>query len=239
VARQEEGRDDAGTVSVLPPARREPLSRDFVEEHQRGRVIGAVALLAHEFGIEEVTVTRICRAARLGRANFYELLGSRSGGLRYAFAGAFERVFEPVRATARGPEQPWLARLSVGLELLFAAIVDKPLLTELCLVHSPGAAPESRTHDFEAGVEVVLGLLAGGREAGKTVCGEAYRDPGPLAEEYLARSIVSLAALRISQGKVARLPEHRDEMLLLAANAFFGPEEAGRAWRGLGTSRQS
>ncbi len=36
------------------------------------------------------------------------------------------------------------------------------------------------------------------------------RDAGPLAEEYVAHAIVSLATVRVMQGQAAELPRHRE-----------------------------
>lgn len=105
-------------------------------------------------------------------------------------------------------------------------------MAELCLVHCFGKAEEAEGHDHQAGVEVMESLLGGAREAARAACGEAYREAPLLAEEYLARAIVSLAALGVRQGEAAALPGQRAEMVMLVLSAFFGAEEAGRAWRG-------
>ena len=211
---------------------RPDLSRAFVETHQRRRVILAVAELSHELGIEEITVSHICRTAQMGRASLYGLFGGREACLEYAFSEAFETIFGPTNAMELRPDERWLTQLDGAINALFATIADEPLLAELCLVHAAGS-PVGAGYNFEAAVDVLLRLMGGGREAARAHRGHVTPGPGPLIEEYLAGSIVSLARLRVMNGRGMELPGHRDEMVLLVASAFFGPEEGTRAWREL------
>jgi AcrR family transcriptional regulator len=196
-------------------------------------MISAVAELACERGLEEITVSDICRRARIGRAHLYSLFDGREACLEYAFAGAFEAVFGPTDAVKLEPDERWLDQLDAAIDALFAAIVAEPLLAELCLVHAAGSTGATGC-DFEAAVDVLRRLVAGGREAARARREAVTPDPGPLIEEYLAGSIASLARLRVMNGKAMELPGHRNEMVLLVATAFFGPEEGMRAWQELG-----
>jgi AcrR family transcriptional regulator len=205
-------------------AGRQPLPRKFVENHQRQRVAIAIAEIAHERGVGELTATRIVRGARMSRNTFYELFGSKEESLRYAFQEAFEYLFGSVRRVNE-VNGPWLDRLQASLDAFFAAIVEDPVLAELCLVHSFGAAVEAEGFDYEAGVGTMIDVMNGGREAGKAAATDGHTEPPPQVEEFLARSIVSLAATRVRKGEAERLPEHRDELVRLAATPFFGSEE--------------
>lgn len=222
--------------SPTSPGKRD-LPRSFVEDHRRRRVLGTVAELAHEWGIGEVTATRICQLARMARNTFYDLFPGVSGCLEYAFAEAYEQLFEPVRE-AREQSGSWLDGVSGAVGAFFTAIAEEPLLAELCLVHSVGAAKEAEGCDYQAAVEEMTEVMRGGREAGRAACGEAYRDPPAETEQFLARAVVSLAAIRVRQeGAAEVLPEHRDELVMLAASAFFGTETAWSMWRGQETVR--
>lgn len=225
-------------VALVPPdSRRGKLSREFVEEHQRRRIVGPVAEVAHELGIDAVTAARICQSAKMSRTVFYALFETSAGGLRYSFEEAFSQIVGPVQSATEGVE-PWLERVNAGLGAFYGGIAKEPFLAELCLVHSAKRTGEAPAHYYEATVDFVIGLIAGGRVAGMAAIGAGYRDPGPLTEEYLARTIVSLAAMRLRQDLAKQLPEHRDEMTLLVANAFLGSEEASRAWRTLESGRK-
>jgi AcrR family transcriptional regulator len=229
-------REQGGADFVVAPRR--PLSPAFVEEHQRRRALPAVAELAHELGIEEITVSDLCGAARMGRSHFYELFGSREGCLEYAFSKAFEAIFGATNAVELAADEAWLAGIDAGIGALFETIAKEPLLAELCLIHASGSTV-SAGYNFEAGVDVLLRLVSGGREAARVRGASAAPDPGPLIEEYLAGSLASLARLRLMQEKATELPEHRGEMVLLVASVFFGPQEGRRAWRELAANRRA
>lgn len=218
-------KDSKGSQRSQAPAGRQPLPRKFVEGHQRQRVVAAVAEIAHERGVNELTATRIVRGARMSRNTFYELFGSKEECLRFAFQEAYEYLFGSVRRLSR-TQGPWLERLNAALDAFFAAIVEDPVLAELCLVHSFGAAAQSEGVDYEAGVETMIEVIGDGRAAGKAAVGDAYCEPLPQVEEFLARAILSLAATRVRRGEAGRLPAQRGELVRLAATPFLGAEKA-------------
>lgn len=195
---------------------RPKLAPTFVADYQRSRVATAAALLASEHGLNALTVTSICAAAKMGRGRFYALFGGRSGALKYSFARSFHSTFGPVEAIP--PNEVWHDRLEAGLGALFAATAAAPHMAELCLVHSQGEPSLAAGHDFEAGVGAVGALMPAGDGGG------AENAPGPMAE-YLARVVVSLLKLRLLRGQLAQLPADREELVLLAARAFPGPAD--------------
>lgn len=200
------------------------LPREFVEEHRRRRVAATVAQLAHDHGLTGVTAVATCRQTKMARATYYGLFQSTSDCLRYAFAFAYAHLFDPVEEVSRSAGS-WLGGVDGALVALLDAVATEPLLAELCLVHSLGASEEAAGHDQQAAVETMIKVLTRGWE------GPAV---SPLLEEYVARAIVSLATLRITEGKAASLPEHRRELVMLAATAFCGVDEAARLCAELG-----
>jgi hypothetical protein len=183
----------------------------------------AAAEIAHEFGIGEVTVTGICQLGRMGRDSFYGVFDGIGECLRFAFAEGFERIFAGSRESSE-EAGPWPERLNAGLERFYKAVAEEPLLAEFCLVHCFGAE-QSVGHDYEAAVGALVTLLGSGREDGRERRGTAYREPPPLSEEYLARMIVSLAALRLTQGRATELPGERPEMAKMVISTLSGAEE--------------
>lgn len=64
-----------GVRSARPAPGEQMLSQEFVERHKRRRFVVAIAELAHEFGIGEVTATGVCSLAHSARSTYYELFG--------------------------------------------------------------------------------------------------------------------------------------------------------------------
>jgi AcrR family transcriptional regulator len=215
------------------PQRRRALPREFVEAHQRQRVVVAIAELAHEHGGSgALTAAQIIARARMSRNTFYELFGSKDNGVRFAFQASYEFLFEPVRVAGEGSE-PWLGRLCGALDALLAGAVAEPLLAELCLIHSLAALTDGEGCAYQTAVVTMSELIGGGRGAAREELGGTHPTPPSEVEEFLARAIVSLVALRIRQGAVEELPGHRDELVRLVATPFFGNDEAARMSRNL------
>ncbi len=204
-----------------PPTGRPTISRDFLERERRRRFVAVAAEIAHEVGLGGVTASLICRRARSAKNTFYELFDSAADCLRFGVDEAAELLFAPVRE--QSGEGDWLAEVEAAIAGLYEAAAAEPLLAELLLVHSFGVelGPEDRGYD--AGVTELSALL----ERGRAVAAErGLPEPNPLAEEYLARVVVSLAALKVRQGEADSLPGEVHEMATLVATGYLGAEAA-------------
>jgi AcrR family transcriptional regulator len=202
------------------------ISRQFIEGHQRRRLLRSAATLASEHGAAGLTTSRLVADARMARSTFYDLFPTKVAFLAFAFEQAFAHVFDPVLGATRGP-LPWLDRVDSGLEGFYGAVAEDPELAALCLVHSQ-ESEAGRGRDYQAGVNVVVEMLAGGREAGREAQGSDYREPPPNTEEFLGQAIVSLAALHLRQGLAGGLRAHWMEMAVLTSTPFFGTDAAAR-----------
>lgn len=199
------------------------LPREFIEASRRRTFARAVAEIVHESGVHAMTVTRICRAARSARTTFYDLFENVNDCLRYAVGEGFEHLFAPVREVGE-QDDDWLLRVERAITGFYAAVAAEPLLAELLLVHSFAVQMEDDDRDFDAGVAAMVALLAGGR--GRSAArGEPVL---PLTEDYLARVVISLAALKLRQGEEETLPFHGREMTFLVGNAYLGIEQTAR-----------
>jgi AcrR family transcriptional regulator len=196
--------------------KRHLLPQKYVQEHQRRRLVIAIARLAHEHGTVNLTTARIVSGSHMSRGTLYELFESKDACLTFAFAQAYERIFNPVKAVRE--VQPWIDRVAASVNAFFTAIEAEPLLAELCLVHSLGEPGNDSVH--QAGVETMTEAIAA--------------DPGPSelasppknAEELVARGIVSVAGRRVRDGHSAALPEEEDELVRLVAVSLSGAPHA-------------
>jgi hypothetical protein len=222
--------------AVEEGGRRPGLPRVFLEHQRRLRATLGAAAVAHEFGVGAVTVTGICGVTRMAKMSFYEVFANVGECLAFGLAEGFERIFAGVSEAAEA-DGAWPTRVEQGIIRFYGAVAAETLLAELCLVHSVGASVPGSGHDIEAGVALVADLIGGGREAGRERLGAAYREPAPLAEDCLAGTIVSLAAMKLTQERAGELPAAEPEMIFLVLSTFLGPQEAGRAWSQLSHSR--
>lgn len=196
--------------------KRQLLPQKYVREHQHRRLVIAIAGLAHEHGTVNLTTARIVAGSHMSRGTLYELFDSKDDCLNFAFAQAYKRIFNPVKAVPGA--QPWLDRVAESLAAFFAAIAAEPLLAELCLVHSLGQSGDDSVH--QAGVETMIEAIAA-----DPVGGELASSSGNM-EELLARGIVSLAGRRVRAGRAAGLAEEEDGLVRLVAISLCGDGEA-------------
>lgn len=203
--------------------RRPTVSREIVTLHQRRRFAVAAAEIAHEFGPRQITVTNLCRVAHGARNTFYDLFDNINGCLRLGVVEADERLFAPLRE-ADG-EGEWLLEVEAAIAGFYANVAAEPLLAEFLFVHSYFVELEPGDPSIETGIEAMTALLHRGRSAAASV---GHEDPPPLAEEYLARVIVSTAALKVKQADTEALPALTREMTLLAGTTYMGAEAASQ-----------
>jgi hypothetical protein len=147
--------------------------------------------------------------------------GSETSAERRALA--FEHLFGPVRALDGRGE--WLAEVDEAIAGFYAAVAAEPRLADLLLVHSCGLRLAPGQPDLETGIEAIAALLRGGRAVAER---QGATQPPPMAEDYLSRVIVSMAALRVRQDEAWALPADRSEMVLLIGNSYLGLEQTAR-----------
>jgi AcrR family transcriptional regulator len=210
-----------------PPAVRPTISRDFLERERRRRFVAVAAEIAHEAGLGGVTASLICRRARSAKNTFYELFDSAADCLRYGVNETEQMLFAPVREQAGGGE--WLEEVEAAIIGLYEAAAAEPVLAELLLVHSFGVELGAEDRGYDAGVAELSALLERGRAAAAE---RGLAEPNPLAEEYLARVVVSLAGLKVRQGEAASLLGEVHEMTTLVVTGYLGAEAASLVGRG-------
>src|SRR4029453_8009740 len=83
----------------MPPGRH-PLPREFIAQHQRARIIAALAEETVEKGYRAVTVADIVRRAGIARNTFYENFSSKEDCFLAAPEFAVKEALRRVRAAA-------------------------------------------------------------------------------------------------------------------------------------------
>ncbi len=170
----------------------------------------AVAELAHEEGIDGLTTAGMVARARMSRLSFYKLFASKAQCLAYCCEFAADRLAEPVRSAAQGPE-PWPVPLERAIAALLEAAAAQPLLAELCFVHSPALLPRGSEVGHQAIVEALAVAVTRGREHD----GPSGAPPSEEAE-FVASAVVSIVAQRTRAGEVDGLTALTDELVGLA-----------------------
>jgi AcrR family transcriptional regulator len=202
---------------AVEPATRPRISRQFVEEHRRLRYVEATAEILHEFGREGLTVTAVVRLSRTARNTFYETFSGTEDCIAHGIGLGEAEVFAGLEQLTG--EGDWLAELEQGIAGFYERVAARPLLAELFLVHAGGSRTEEGRTAVLDGPDRFVPLLRRGRDEAEAL---GRRPPSPLAEEYLSRSIVTLAARRVQASAAEGLPAESGPMTRLAAAFYTG-----------------
>ena len=223
----EEGAADPRTRSQRLPSGAHGIPREAIEDDQRERLVAAIAEIAHESGLVEVSVSRIVEQAGISRKTFYELFENKAECVEFACEEAYGRLFQGVKRASEA-SGAWLDRLDRAMGALLDAAADNPLGAELYLIHARavrGSVSEARC---ERGVETLAEAMQGAREAAGE---EANRGLSGLSVEFSACAILWLVALQVRRGGAEGLAGMRGDLVRLVAESFLGVEGAVRNGR--------
>jgi AcrR family transcriptional regulator len=121
----------------VPPGRH-ALPREFVAQHQRARIIEALAEEIEDKGYRAVTVADIVRRAGVARNTFYEHFSSKEDCFLAASEYAVDEALRRVREAAAGIEG-WPAQVNAGLAAFLGYVVEQPALARTCVVEALAA----------------------------------------------------------------------------------------------------
>jgi AcrR family transcriptional regulator len=207
----------ASGAERLPPGRH-GLSRAFVAENQRERLLNGVVEAVAEHGYNATTISRITAAAKISRRTFYEYFE----GKEDCFGAAYEMIETHVldsMLAAPGAGDPWPERVRARL----AALLD-------VLSHDAAVSRFFLVEPLAAGGEVAARY----REAMQLLATTLRPEPPPseldmeVRDQALIGGIATLIVRRLNAGGTARLPELLPDLVELALAPYLGRAEAKR-----------
>ena len=129
------------TRSKLPPGRH-GLSRSFVAQNQRDRILAAVADACSAKGYGEMSVEDIIAAAGVSRRTFYEHFKNKEHAFLAAYDAVATQLLQRVNgAVESADELPDKVRTGLGAFLGFLA--SEPAFARMCIVDVLAAGPEA------------------------------------------------------------------------------------------------
>jgi AcrR family transcriptional regulator len=214
----------------LPPGRH-GLSRTFVEENQRRRILDAVADVVSLAGYSGMSVEEIVSAAGVSRRTFYDNFKDKEDAFLTAFDTISLELAQSVRAAYDASEtfpEGVIACLRAFLEFVAA----HPQYADACIVEVLAAGPaalERRNAVMRAFAELTL-------QGAETEPGSLH--PPPLTAETIVGGIYEIVYARVLQGKTSDLPELLPDLAYSMMLPYLGHEaaerEAARAVAGYG-----
>lgn len=195
------------------------MPREFIAQHQRARIIGALAEETFEQGYQQVTVADIVRRAGTARNTFYENFRSKEDCFlatqEYAMSAALERVVE-----AAGALQGWPQRVRAGLTAFISYVVEEPALARTCMVEALSAGPAAVEY-YEKSQQAFVSLFRLGRDVSPHGA-----DLPETLEEAIIGGVFWIVYQRLAAGEVSAIPKLLPELIEFALTPYLGAEAA-------------
>jgi AcrR family transcriptional regulator len=210
------------STTMRPPPGRQQLSREFITQHQRARIIAALAEETVARGYRAVTVADIVRRAGIARNTFYENFSSKQDCFLatqdYAVQEALRRVVE-----AATKVESWQERVDDGLAAFLHYVASEPALARTCIVEALSAGPASLAR-YEESLQSFIPLFRIGRKVSPR--GEGLPET---LEETIIGGIFWVIYQRIIRGETEQIEQLLPELVEFALTPYIGAEAAQRA----------
>ena len=200
---------------------RHPLPREFITQHQRARIIAALAEETVEKGYRSVTVADIVRRAGIARNTFYENFSSKEdcflAASEFAVKEALQRVVD-----AASKVDSWPERVDAGLTAFLRYVATEPALARTCIVEALSAGPAA-VERYERSIQAFVPLFRMGRKVAPK--GE---DLPETLEETIVGGIFWIIYQRIVMGQVEEIEQLLPELVEFSLTPYIGAEAARR-----------
>jgi AcrR family transcriptional regulator len=194
------------------------LTRSFVEENQRQRILAAVARETSAAGYAVATVESIIGVAGVSRRTFYEHFANKHDAFLAAYDEAVQRLVQDV-VQAMEALTDFADRAQAGLAAMLAFLSAEPAVARMCIVEVLAAGPEAIKRRSDT-VRAFAFLVD---EQARTL----LEEPAPaLTAETIVGGIYEVVYTRVLSGDTARLPELLPELLYSALLPYLGQTRA-------------
>jgi AcrR family transcriptional regulator len=119
-------------TTMNPP--RPLLSREFVLDHKRDRILAAIAELSAELGYEAMTITDIAARAHIARKTLYEAFGGKEAAFLAAVDAGFAALFERTEDACEADGGEWRERVRAGIAALLDHLAEHPSEAHMLIV---------------------------------------------------------------------------------------------------------
>lgn len=208
-------------VSSRPLPGQQQLSRDFIAQHQRARIVSALALEVAANGYRAVTVADIVRRAGIARNTFYENFSSKEDCFLAAQEAAVTEALARV-VDAAGELDEWPARVEAGLAAFLGYVASEPALARTCMVEALSAGPAAVAR-YEESLQAFVSLF----RLGRSFSPQGEELPETL-EEAVIGGIFWIIYQRIVEGKTESIEQLLPGVVEFALTPYLGGESARR-----------
>jgi AcrR family transcriptional regulator len=208
--------------SIKLPRGRHGLSRDEVRQHQRIRMLEAIARTVGEKGYADTSVQDVVERAAVSSKTFYQHFADKRDCFLQAYDAVVRRV---MTATDRAYAKPgrWSDRVCRGFQVFLGFFASEPGLARMAMVEVLAAGQEAIEH-YQTAVRAFIPYLEEGRRQSR------YRDQLPEnISEMTARGAAAIISAGVAAGHAQDVPALLPELVYFILVPFTGPGEAAKA----------
>jgi AcrR family transcriptional regulator len=214
----------------LPPGRH-GLSRAYVAQNQRERILGAVADVTSAASYAEMTVEDIIVTAGVSRRTFYEHFKNKEEAFLAAYDEAATELVQHVMTAINSAEEDFADRARAGLGAFLCFLADRPALSRMCIVEALAAGPDAIVRRNG----VMSAFAATIEEDARRLLDETAPS---LTAETIVGGIYEVVYTRVLRGEIRELPELLPDIVYSALLPYLGPETAAAERRRLLDAQQ-
>jgi len=193
------------------PKGRHGIPAGVVVEHQRLRLIAAMAEALAEHGYAGVNTTQVSELANVSTSTFYRHFGNLWDCLLAAYVATADRLCAQIEAAVeeRSPEAPPLA---AGIDAALTFLAAQPALARLLC-----AQPPLEASAVFAARRILIARLAAMLRRGRGTAAAGERPAG--LDERLVDACLAFVCTRVAAGEAARLTELGPELTAILARS--------------------
>ncbi len=203
------------------PRGRHGLSREFIADHQRGRLFAAIATVLDRYGYDGTTVSAVAGVAGVSKSDFYAQFCSKDDCFLAAYDEGVASLRARMRVACKGSDT-WADGVCAGLSAALTGFAGEPAQANLLLVEGLRAGPAVYGR-YRVAVESFVPHL---RRGAPDPPGDL--EPPGAADEAVVGGIASLVGRRVYAGEAARLARFFPELAEFALSPYLGVAEARR-----------
>jgi AcrR family transcriptional regulator len=196
------------------------VSRSFVVQSQRERILDAVTNLSASEGYAALRVEAIAEQAAVSLVAFYEHFADKEDAFLVAYEVGHGKALATVER-AFAAQSDWRLAVRAGITALLDFLATEPSFAHIALLDAL-VATEHTARRSVAGVDAFAQLLTPG-------LGQANGlSPSPVTVEAIAGGLFDLCLHYALSGRLRELPELTTSATYIALAPFLGGEEAAR-----------
>lgn len=188
---------------------------------QRARMLAAMAEVASELGLANVTVAHVTARSGVSRRTFYEMFADRDDCFLAALDAASDLAAARV-APAFRQDGRWRDRLRASLGELLGFLDDEPHLARLLFVQTLGAGPAALERRQRLLAQAIAAVDEGRIES------KARGEPPELTAEATVGAVFSIVHSRLLDEKRLPLAELTSELMAMIVLPYLGTASSRR-----------